>query len=88
MSKKKPLPKYLEGTIDCKQGLCEAFLLKLLSENICLLGKGPSYYFEYFQCQCHSLYQKQRMTTSLLEKEEKLKPNKGRRESCPLQCRR
>ena len=34
MSKKKPLPKYLEGTIDCKQGLCEAFLLKLLSENI------------------------------------------------------
>ena len=48
MSKKKPLPKYLEGTIDCKQGLCEAFLLKLLSENICLLGKGPSYYFEYF----------------------------------------
>ena len=41
MSKKKPLPKYLEGTIDCKQGLSEAFLLKLLSKINVFPARDP-----------------------------------------------
>ena len=75
MSKKKPLPKYLEGTIDCKQGLFEPFF-----SNCSLLQNGLQLPPTSFAIKNDNLHGP--------NWEEKLKSTEGRGESCPLQCRR